>query len=186
MGLPKRSASSSSRRCIVFADTGPDAGRTSPGGAAQAPRTIPQPRAAAPRTFFTKVIGRLVLARAYATKVGRRVVAGGALDGLVDDLFLVAQAHRDVAARLQVVVDFEGAEEHRHVVPVLVVEFRHAPQLAAAVVLVDREDGPAVLVDVERAARVDVAGGRLPRRIDQPHAVQLVTRQSLVHVARLQ
>src|SRR5260370_2858998 len=110
MRLPKRSASRSSRRCIVVADTGPDSGRTSPGGAAQAQKAMPQPKAAAPRSFFTKAIGRLVLARAYAPKVGRRVVAGGALDGLVDDLLLVAQAHCDVAARLPVVVCLQGAQ----------------------------------------------------------------------------
>src|SRR5258705_2094148 len=161
MRLPKRSASTSSRRCMVLARSAPDAGRMS--SAAHAQKTMPQPRAAAPRSFLMAAGEPGVLARSRAAQVVRRVVAGRALDRLVDALLFVPQAHGDVAPGLQVVVDLERAEEHRHVVPVLVVEFRRAPQVAAAVVLVDEEDRPAVLVDVERAACVGVAGACLWR-----------------------
>src|SRR5438132_1586011 len=160
MRLPNRSASSSSRRCIVVALSGPDDGIMSAGVAAPAQKKMPQPKAAAPRSLFTRPV-RMSLARAHASQVRRRVIARRALERLVDRLFLAAQAHRDIAPRLQVVVDLERAEEHRHVVPVLVVLLGEAPQLAAAVVLVGREDRPAVLVDVERALRVDVARARL-------------------------
>src|SRR5258708_4222894 len=138
MRLAKRSASTNSRRCMVFAGKGPDDGKTSV--AAHAQKTMPQPRAAAPRTFLMAAWGARRSARPRAAQVARGVVAGRALDGLVDELLFVPEAHGDVASRLQVVVDFHAAEEHRHVVPVLVVEFRGAPQVPAPVVLVDGED----------------------------------------------
>src|SRR5690349_23045698 len=112
MRLPKRSASTSSMRCMVCGKSGPLSGSTSfANGKAQ--KKMPQPKAAAP-TVLRK------LTRARSTQVGRRVVPRGALERFVDRLLLAAQAHRDVAARLQVVVDLQRAEEHRDVVPVLV------------------------------------------------------------------
>src|SRR5690242_19378707 len=144
MRLPDRSASTSSRRCMGVAPRGPASGGTS---LATAP-----PRAAALRQSTR------TLARADATQVRRRVVTRRALERLVDQLLFTAQPHGDVAARLQVVVDLDGAEEHRDVVPVLVVLLGVAPQLAAAVVLVGGDDRPAVLVDVEDALGVNVAG----------------------------
>src|SRR5438477_1506749 len=124
MRLPKRSASTSSRRCMVVAPSGPDSGRIS--------LATPPPRAAAPRQSAAR------LARTDATQVGRRVVPWRTLERLVDQLLFAAQSHGDVAARLQVVVDLDRAEEHRDVVPVLVVLLGVAPQIAAAVVLVGR------------------------------------------------
>src|SRR4029079_10069379 len=154
MRLPKRSASTSSRRCIVCSYIGPDPGRTYlPDATAQ--NKMPQPRAAAPRCFCMNV--KALSASAGAPQVVRRVVAGRALDRLVDPLHLVGEAHRDVAPGLQVVVHLHRGVEHRDVVPVLIVQTRSAPQLAAPVVLVDQHDRPAVLVDVERAPGVDVA-----------------------------
>src|SRR3954471_8290408 len=160
MRLPTRSASTSSSRCMVVAPSGPLSGRTS---FATAP-----PRAAAPRQSAAR------LARTDATQVGRRVVPRRALQRLVDQLLFAAQSHRDVAARLQVVVDLDRTEEHRDVVPVLVVLLGVAPELAAAVVLVGGDHGPAILVDVERALGVDVARAGLERRLDHPHTMQLV------------
>src|SRR5258708_15190966 len=162
MRLPNRSASTSSSRCIVVAASGPWAGRRSASGADHAARAMPQPVAAAPMSFLMDTAAMAALsARSRSPQVRGRVVSRRALDRLADELFLVAQPHREVATRLQVVVHLDRAEEHRHVVPVLVVELRRAPQIAAAVVLVDEQDGPAVLVDVERAPRVDVAGALL-------------------------
>src|ERR1700674_3172430 len=154
MRLPKRSASVMSRRCIVAAGSVPAPAGVTGCATASAAKKMPQPKAAACRAFLMRPLraGGL-LACADAAQVRRRVIAGGALDGLVDELLLVAQPHRDVAARLQVIVDFDRAVPHRNVVPDLTVGLREAPQLAAAIVLVGGEDGPAVLVDVERAAR---------------------------------
>src|ERR1700682_818569 len=151
MRLPKRSASTSITRPIVAGRRGPESGNTSYACvAAHAPKKMPQPKAAAPSTRFKST-------RAGSTQVGRRIVARTALERLVDHLLLVAQAHRDVAPRLQVVVDLHGAEIHRDVVPVLVVLLGRAPQLAAPVVLVGHRGRPAVLVDEEGALGIDVA-----------------------------
>src|SRR5688572_1871647 len=125
---PTRAASTSSRRCIVLAPSGPLAGSTSACWAA-AQKARPQPNAAAPRTLLIPITGMAGSARAGAAQVGRRVVAGRALQGLVDRRFLVAQPHGDVAARLQVVVHLDRREHRRDVVPVLAVLLREAPQL---------------------------------------------------------
>src|SRR5881394_4025943 len=140
MRLPVRSASTSSRRCMVVGPSGPLSGRMSFARAAK--RTAPQQSAA-------------TLARADTPQVSGGVVAGRPLERLVDELLFAAQSHGDVAARLQVVVDLDRAEEHRDVVPVLVVLLGIAPELAAPVILVGGDDRPAVLVDVEDALGVD-------------------------------
>src|SRR6478735_1729884 len=106
MRLPKRSASTSSKRCMVVAESGPVSGRTS--FAETARNAAPQQRAA-------------TLARTDTPEVRRRVVARGALQRFVDQLLFAPQPHGDIAARLQVVVDLERAEEGRDVVPDLVV-----------------------------------------------------------------
>src|SRR5688572_12299024 len=99
MRLPMRTASASSRRCMVVALKGPGADGAGSGAAcAQGPR--PQHSTAAPRTLFMRDKGPARLASAGAAQVRWRVVAGGALHGLVDLVLLVAQAHGDVAARL--------------------------------------------------------------------------------------
>src|SRR3954469_3570354 len=98
MRLPKRSASTSSRRCMVMGHKGPLPGRISFARAVK--RTAPQQTAA-------------TLARPDTPEVRGGVVAGGPLERLVDQLLFAAQSHGDVAARLQVVVDLDRAEEHR-------------------------------------------------------------------------
>src|SRR5687768_6350415 len=149
MRLPRWAASASSTRRAV-SPTGPDSGRISCAPAADKKR--PQQSAAA-RTAVVKARST----RADPAQARRVVVGRRALDVLEDQLLLAAQAHRDVAARLQVVVHFQRAEERRDVVPDLVVLLGIAPELAAPVVLVHGEDLPAVLVDVEAALGVDVA-----------------------------
>src|SRR6187455_143732 len=125
MRLPRFAASiSNSRRAV--SPIGPDSGRTSLASAAD--RKRPQQSAAAFWTVFKRGS-----ASSDAAQVRRCVVGRRALDRLEDQLLLAAQAHRDVAARLQVVVDLDGAEERRDVVPDLVVLLGVAPQLAAAV-----------------------------------------------------
>src|ERR1044071_6650469 len=131
MRLPARSASTSSSRCIVVAERGPPAGSASGGGAASAPKAlatnrtrrlrivIPAPdkgirgqapsgiQAIGPRSLLPPGGAEDDLARADTSQVGRRVVAGAALDRLVDLALLVPQAHGNVAAGLQVVVHLE-------------------------------------------------------------------------------
>ncbi|MCY1512764.1 hypothetical protein D9M68_472380 [compost metagenome] len=91
-----------------------------------------------------------------------------------------------VAAGLQVVEHVQRGPGGRQVVVVLQVGHRYAPQLATAVVLVDHRGLPAVLVEVQGALGVDVAGARLQGAFHDPHAVQFVAGDGRVQVARLQ
>src|SRR5688572_2082023 len=127
------------------------------------------------------------LARAAVCDRGRREV-GGRLPGIEVDghRLLVVEAEREVAAGLEVVGRLERGPEGRDLVVVDRMAFLHAPELVAVVVAVDHQDLPRVLVDVERAALVDVALARLQRGVDDPDPVQLVARVLLVDVQRLQ
>ncbi len=124
---------------------------------------------------------------------GRVKSPARALDRIVDFLLFVLEVHRDVAARLQVVMHLEHRRDHRQVVPVLVVQLGHAPQLAAAIVArVDRDDVPAVLgIDASRRAAARRCLGSPCRGFsveitDHPDAVQLIAREVLVDVAGLE
>src|SRR5688572_24566686 len=115
-------------------------------------------------------------------EVGGRL-PGGEVDG--HPLFVV-EAECKVAARLQVIGRLERRPEGRDVVVVDRMAFLHPPQLVAVVIAVDDQDLPRVLVDVERAALVDVSLAGLQRRVDDPNPVQLIARVLLVDVQRLQ
>src|SRR5258706_8335228 len=119
-------------------------------------------------------------ARTGSPQVLRRVVCRGAFDRLVDLGFFRTQAHRDIAARLQVMVHLDRTEPHRDVVPDLAVLLGEAPQLAATVVLVDQHHRPAVFVDVEGALRIDMAGARLERALAHPNAGPFLAGPNLV------
>ncbi len=74
-------------------------------------------------------------------------------------------------------MDLESGPVGRHVVVVDGVALRNPPQLVPVVVLVHRQDLPAVLVDVEGAPLVDVTSTLPERRVDHPDSVQFVPRQ---------
>ena len=80
----------------------------------------------------------------------------------------------------------QGRAEERHVVVLVGVQFGEAPQLVAVVVLVDQMNPPAVLVDVEGAALVDVRGAVLERGVDHPYTMQFVASEVRVDVSGLQ
>src|SRR5688572_200352 len=127
------------------------------------------------------------LARAAVCDRRRREVGGRLLGIEVDGhRLLVVEAEREVAAGLEVVGRLERRPEGRDLVVVDRMAFLHAPELVAVVVAVDDHDLPRILVDVERAALVDVALSGLQRRVHHPDAVQFVARMLLVDVQRLQ
>ena len=97
---------------------------------------------------------------------------------------LAVEAHDEVAPRLEVRVGLGGGPDRRQVVEGDRVPLGDAPELVPVVVLVDDEDLPAVLVDVEGAPLVDVALALLERGVDDPDPVQLVAQVVGVHVER--
>ncbi|MNE65629.1 hypothetical protein D3C80_1611260 [compost metagenome] len=72
----------------------------------------------------------------------------------------------------------------------LVIVVGHAlsypPQLPTAIVMVDKRCLPGVFIEIHVALGVDVAHARLEGAFHFPYPVQLVTRQVLVHVPRLE
>src|SRR5205823_13406660 len=57
-------------------------------------------------------------------------------------------------------------------------------ELSARVILVRRDSGPAVLVDVEDALAVDMALVWLQRRLDHPHTMQLPAHYVRIQMVR--
>src|SRR5258708_20235656 len=116
----------------------------------------------------------------------RLIVRGRALDVEVVGLRLLAlQAEREVAPVGQIHDQLEVRPQCRQVVVIHRVPFLHAVELPARVIAVDQQDLPGVLVDVERAAAVDLAHALLERRIDHPDTVHLVAREAPVDVILL-
>src|SRR6185312_3409102 len=128
-----------------------------------------------------------VLADAAHQQHAGLIVRRGALDReVVRPGLLVLQSERQVAAVRQIHHQLQRRPQGRHIVVVDDVPFLHAVQLAAAVIAVHGQDLPGIFIHVQRAAAVEMAGAGLERRVDHPHAVQLVAREVLVDVVLLE
>ncbi len=127
----------------------------------------------------------LWLPHAVAAEGVGSVVGGRALQREVIHRVFVIETDGEVAAVLEVGVDFEGAPEGLRFVVVDAVGLGDAPELAAAVVLVGGENLPAIFVDVEGAAGVEVGGAGFEGGLDDPDAVQFVAGEILVDVQGL-
>src|SRR3546814_2091845 len=75
--------------------------------------------------------------------------------------------------------------EYRHLVVVHRRSFRVTPDVALTIVVIDNQDRPAVLVDVEGTTRVDMAAALLQRCLDHPYPMQFVTQQIGIEMMRL-
>src|SRR5690606_24567655 len=110
-----------------------------------------------------------------------------AFRGLIAELvrlaLLVLHAQSQVAAGLQVIQRFQGVPGYLAVVVVLRMGFANTPQIAATVVMIDRNGLPGVFIDVEVTLGIDVALARLQGRFHVPDAVQLIAAQILIDMA---
>lgn len=120
------------------------------------------------------------LSYALATECGGGIICGRAFDTELVGFVFVVETDSEVTAIGKIGVDLERAPERGDLVIIDAMRFRNAPDLTTRIVLVDDENLPAVFVDVERAAGIDVFRAGLECGIDNPDAVQFIAGKILV------